>query len=171
MKPAYILEEVHINMEDKEAGGLILPISEGDVILYKTFSFELLPAKMDFVKEITREKVTNAPQKTPERLLRIKKLTNTNATVALLKQESFIEGDTLVTKEREELITVGFGEQFHAYAKQQFRDMPGAIVYDFIIKNLSNPEGERKESFCTDCGGKHEKNDKFCPNCGAPVAK
>ena len=172
MKPTYILKEVHISSENREKDGLEFVIREGDIILDKGFQFEVLPAKMDFTKPITRKKVSNSPAKQSERLLRIKELGEDSAVVAILDQETSYEGaDTLVTTETESLVTVKYGEKFSVYAKQQVFDSPFSINYEFIIEDGSKQQDQKAHNYCTECGNKLIKGDKFCRECGTPVLR
>ena len=107
MKPTYILKKVDFCSENKEKDGIEFVIEVGDVILDKSYQFEVLPAARDFTKPITRRKVSKTPSKQSERLLRIKELGEDSAVVAILYQETYFEGaDTLVTTETEQLVTV-----------------------------------------------------------------
>ncbi len=170
MKPTYIMKEVCIRPENKEKDGLEFVVREGDIILDKGFRFEVLPAKWDFTKPITRKKIPNTPLKHSERLLRIKELGEDSAVVAILNQETNYEGaDTLVTIENERLVTVKYGEKFSVLAKEQVDDSPSAITYEFIIVDKSEPQEQKVQNFCTECGKKLIKGDKFCRECGTPV--
>ena len=170
MKPTYILKEVHISSENKKKDGLEFVVREGDIILDKGFRFEVLPAKWDFTKPITRKKIPNTPLKHSERLLRIKELGEDSAVVAILNQETNYEGaDTLVTIENERLVTVKYGEKFSVLAKEQVDDSPSVITYEFIIVDKSEPQEQKVQNFCTECGKKLIKGDKFCRECGTPV--
>ena len=170
MKPTYILKEVHISSENKKKDGLEFVVREGDIILDKGFRFEVLPAKWDFTKPVTRKKIPNTPLKHSERLLRIKELGEDSAVVAILNQETNYEGaDTLVTIENERLVTVKYGEKFSVLAKEQVDDSPSAITYEFIIVDKSEPQEQKVQNFCTECGKKLIKGDKFCRECGTPV--
>lgn len=170
MKPTYILREVHICSENMKKHGLEFVIAEGDVILDKGLQFEVLPAGFDFTKPITRKKVSNAPFKQSDRLLRIKELGEDRAVVAILHQEVNYEGtDTLVTVEKEQLRTVKYGEKFSVYAKEQVYDSPSAITYEFIIADESKQQEQKVQNFCAECGKKLIKGDKFCRECGAPI--
>ena len=84
MKPLYIMKKVDLCSESKEKNGLEFAIKEGDIILDKGFRFEVLPARFDFTKPITRKKLSNAPSKESERLLRIKKLGEDSVVIAIL---------------------------------------------------------------------------------------
>ena len=138
MKSKYILKQVDLCSKDNEKDALELAIREGDIILDKFYQFEVLPAAMDFTKPITRKKVSNTPFKQSERLLRIKELGEDSVVVAILHQETYFEGgDTLVTTETEELVTVKYGEEFSVYAKNQVDDSPFAAIYKFIIADKS----------------------------------
>ena len=153
MKPTYIMKEVCIRPENKEKDGLEFVVREGDIILDKGFRFEVLPAKWDFTKPITRKKIPNTPLKHSERLLRIKELGEDSAVVAILNQETNYEGaDTLVTIENERLVTVKYGEKFSVLAKEQVDDSPSAITYEFIIVDKSEPQEQKVQNFCTECG-------------------
>ena len=170
MKPTYIMKEVCIRPENKEKDGLEFVVREGDIILDKGFRFEVLPAKWDFTKPITRKKISNTPFKQSERLLRIKELGEDSAVVAILNQETNYEGaDTLVTIENERLVTVKYGEKFSVLAKEQVDDSPSVITYEFIIVDKSEPQEQKVQNFCTECGKKLIKGDKFCRECGTPV--
>ena len=170
MKPTYIIKEVCIRPENKETDGLEFVVREGDIILDKGFRFEVLPAKWDFTKPITRKKIPNTPLKHSERLLRIKELGEDSAVVAILNQETNYEGaDTLVTIENERLVTVKYGEKFSVLAKEQVDDSPSVITYEFIIVDKSEPQEQKVQNFCTECGKKLIKGDKFCRECGTPV--
>ncbi len=170
MKPTYIMKEVCIRPENKEKDGLEFVVREGDIILDKGFRFEVLPAKWDFTKPITRKKIPNTPLKHSERLLRIKELGEDSAVVAILNQETNYEGaDTLVTIENERLVTVKYGEKFSVLAKEQVDDSPSVITYEFIIVDKSEPQEQKVQNFCTECGKKLIKGDKFCRECGTPV--
>lgn len=172
MKPKFIMKEVHISSKTAEVGCLEFAVNEGDVILDKNFSFKVLPAAMDFTKPISRNKVSKSPVRESERLLRIKNLGEDSALIAILHQESYIEGsDTIIIKENEQLVAVNYGEKFYVYAKQQMRDMPGAITYSFIITNTSKPQEQKVQDFCTECGTKLMNGDNFCRECGTPVGK
>lgn len=169
MKPTYILKEVRISSDDRKKDGLELTVAEGDIILDKGFRFEVLPARFDFTKPITRRKASNSPQKRSERLLRIKELGEASAVVALLTQETHYENsDTLATKETENLRTIRYGESFCVLAKEQGFDMP-ATTYEFVIADASKPPEQKAQKFCTECGAKLTAGDKFCRECGAPV--
>ena len=170
MKPTYILKEIQIQSEDRKKDGLEFVVSEGDVILDKGFRFEVLPAKRDFTKPITRKKITNSPQEKSERLFRIKELGEESAAVAILDQETYFEdNDTLVRKETESLITLKYGQKFTVYSKEQVYDSPFSINYSFIIENESKQQEQKVQKFCTECGVKLIKGDKFCRECGTPV--
>lgn len=174
MKPEYILKEVCLGAESREKDGLQFVIREGDIILDKGSRFEVLPAKFDFTKPITGTKVSNAPEKPSERLLRIKELGEDRAVVAILKQEVNFEGtDTLVTVEKEHLKTVKYGEKFCIYAKEQFQvfDSPCAIIHEFIIAEESKQQEQKAPKFCSECGNKLIMGDKFCRECGTPVLR
>ena len=172
MKPTYIMKEVHISSENKKKDGLEFVVREGDIILDKGFRFEVLPAKWDFTKPITRKKISNTPFKQSERLLRIKELGEDSVVVAILHQETYSEGgDTLVTTETEEPVTVKYGEEFSVYAKQHVYDADFSIIYTFIIVDESKPQEQKVQNFCTECGEKLIKGDKFCRECGTPVLK
>lgn len=169
MKPTHTIKEVRLGSISKMPGCPELAVKEGDIILDKSFGFEVLPAAMDFTKPITRKKMSNAPEKKSERLLRIKKLGEDFAVVAVLHQETYIEGaDTLVTTEDERPVTVEYGESFSVYAKQQIYDAPQAVVYEFVIQDKSKP---KEQKFCTECGVKLMSKDKFCRECGTPVVR
>ena len=172
MKPTYIMKEVCIRPENKEKDGLEFVVREGDIILENFGRFKVLPAARDFTKPITRKKVSNAPAKPSERLLRIKELGEDSAVVAILDQETYYEDkDTLVTKESEQLVTVKYGEKFSVLAKEQVDDSPSAITYEFIIVDKSEPQEQKVQNFCTECGNKLIKGDKFCRECGTPVSR
>ena len=186
MKPTCILKEVHISSENKKKDGLEFVVREGDIILDKGFRFEVLPAKWDFTKPITRKKISNTPFKQSERLLRIKELGEDSAVVAILGQETNYEGeDTLVIKETEGLKTVKYGEKFCVWAKDdltlmvyrankvngEIYDSPSAITYEFIIADESKQQEQKVQKFCTECGAKLTMGDKFCRECGTPVLK
>lgn len=167
MEPTYILKELRMNLKKNE-----VVIREGDIILDKFYGLEVLPARFDFVKPITRKKASNDPEKTSERLLRIKELGEDRAMVAILHQEVHYEGtDTLVTVEEEQLRTVKYGEEFSVYAKEQVYDSPGAVTFDFIIVDKSKQQEQKAPNFCTECGEKLIKGDRFCRECGTPVFK
>ena len=170
MKSKYILKEVQICSENNKKDGLELAIREGDIILDKGFRFEVRPAKWDFTKPITRKKIPNTPLKHSERLLRIKELGEDSAVVAILHQETYYEGeDTLVTTEKEELVTVKYGEKFSVYAKEQAYDAAFSITYTLILVDESKPQEQKAQNFCTECGEKWIQGDKFCRECGTPV--
>ncbi len=169
MKSKYVLKEVSIRSENSKKDGLELYIAEGDIILDKGFGFEVLPAKWDFTKPITRKMISGTPARQSERLLRIKELGEDSAVVAILGQETDFDGkDTLVIKETEGLKTVKYGEEFTVYAKMQACDSPFSVNYRFIISDESKP---KVQNFCTECGAKVIKGDKFCRECGAPVCR
>ena len=92
MKSKYILKEVDLCSENKEKDGLEFAIREGDIILDKSYQFEVLPAALDFTKPTTRKKVSNTPFQQSERLLRIKELGEDSVVVAILSQETYFEG-------------------------------------------------------------------------------
>ena len=170
MEPTYIIREVQIRSENRKKDGLAFVIKEGDIILDKGFRFEVLPAKWDFTKPITRKKVSNTPFQQSERLLRIKELGEDSVVVAILSQETYFEGaDTLVTTETEHLVTVKYGEEFSVYAKEQVHDSDFSIIYTFIIVDESKTQEHKVQKFCTECGKKLIKGDKFCRECGTPV--
>ena len=170
MKPTYVLKEIHIRSKNRKKDGLEFVIREGDVILDKTYQFEVLPAAMDFTKPITRKKISNTPFKQSERLFRIKELGEDSAVVAILHQETYYEGeDTLVTTETEELVTVKYGEKFSVYAKEQAYDAAFSITYTLILVDESKPQEQKAQNFCTECGEKWIQGDKFCRECGTPV--
>ena len=172
MKPTYIIKEVNISSENKKKDGLEFVVGEGDIILDKGFRFEVLPARFDFTKPITRKKLSNSPQKQSERLLRIKELGEASAVVAILDQETDFEGeDTLVIKETEGLRTVKYGEKFCVLAKAQVYDSPFAATYEFIIADEAKWQEQKVQKFCTECGAKLITGDKFCRECGTPVLK
>ena len=172
MKSKYILKQVDLCSKGNEKDALELAIREGDIILDKFYQFEVLPAAMDFTKPITRKKVSNTPFKQSERLLRIKELGEDSVVVAILHQETYSEGgDTLVTTETEETVTVKYGEEFSVYAKQHVYDADFSIIYTFIIVDESKPQERKVQNFCTECGEKLIKGDKFCRECGTPVLK
>lgn len=167
MKSKYVLKWVTSSSENGEQA---LAVREGDVILEKFYGCEVLPAALDFTKPITRKKITNAPFKESERLLRIKELGEDAAVVAILYQTTSYEGaDTLVTTETEELITVKYGEEFSVYAKEQVYDSYSAVMLTFIIEDTSKPQEQKTPNFCTECGNKLIPGDKFCRECGTPV--
>ena len=170
MKPTYIIKKADNRSENNEKDGLESVIGEGDIILENFGRFKVLPAARDFTKPITRKKVSNAPAKPSERLLRIKELGEDSAVVAILGQETNYEGeDTLVIKETEGLKTVKYGEKFSVYAKQQVYDAPSSITYEFIIEDETKQQEQNVQKFCTECGEKLIKGDKFCRECGTPV--
>ena len=172
MKSKYILKQVDLCSENKEKDALEFAIREGDIILDKSYQFEVLPAALDFTKPTTRKKVSNTPFQQSERLLRIKELGEDSVVVAILHQETYSEGgDTLVTTETEELVTVKYGEEFSVYAKQQVYDADFSIIYTFIIVDESKPQEQKVQNFCTECGEKLIKGDKFCRECGTSVLK
>lgn len=172
MKPTYIIKRVNFPSENKEKNNLEFVIKEGDIILDKGYRFDVLPASMDSVKQVTRKKVPNTPLKPSERLLRIKELGEASAVVAILHQETNYEGtDTLVTTETEKFVTVKYGEKFTVYAKEQVYDSPSATIYDFIIADKSKQQEQKVQNFCTECGNKLIKGDKFCRECGTPALR
>ena len=172
MKPTYIIKKADNRSENNEKDGLEFVIGEGDIILENFGRFKVLPAARDFTKPITRKKVSNAPAKPSERLLRIKELGEDSAVVAILNQETYYEDkDTLVTKETEQLVTVKYGEEFSLYAKEQVYDSPFTIIHRFIIADKSKPQEQKVQNFCTECGNKLIKGDKFCRECGTPVSR
>ena len=170
MKSKYILKQVDLCSKDNEKDTLELAIREGDIILDKSDRLEVLHAAMDFTKPITRKKVSNTPFKQSERLLRIKEPGKDSIVVAILHQETNYEDeDTLVTTETEQLVTVKYGEKFSVYAKEQVYDAFNPITYEFIIVDGSEPQKQKVQNFCTECGAKLIKGDKFCRECGTPV--
>ena len=172
MKPTFIMKEVHICSENREKDGLAFVIREGDVILDKGFRFTVLPAAMDFTKPITRKKASHTPFKPSERLLRIKEPGEDSVVVAILRQETYCEDeDTLVTTETEHPVTVKYGEEFSVYAKGQAYGSAGSTTYTFIITNESEPQAQKVQNFCTECGEKWIKGDKFCRVCGTPMSR
>lgn len=169
MKSKYIMKEVYASSFLAKQDCFEFAVEKGDVILDKSFRLEVLPAAMDFTKPVTRKKLTNAPHKNSERLLRIKELGADYAVVAILRQESSCEGaDTLVITETEQPVTVKLGERFSVYAKEQVYDSPRAMVYEFIITDTSKPS---EQGFCTECGARLISTDKFCRECGTPVKR
>lgn len=172
MKGAYVLKESGIRSENRVKDRLEFAVNEGDIVLDKGFRFEVLPASRDFTKPITRKKLSEEPKKqNDERLLRIKKLGEASAVVAILSQESYCEGsDTIVIKEIESERTVGYAEEFLVYAKQQIMDLPGAITYRFVITDTSKPQA-KEPRFCSECGVRLTKGDRFCRECGTPAAR
>ena len=172
MKPTFIMKEVHICSENREKDGLAFVIREGDVILDKGFRFTVLPAAMDFTKPITRKKASHTPFKPSERLLRIKEPGEDSVVVATLRQETYCEdADTLVTTETEHPVTVKYGEEFSVYAKGQAYGSAGSTTYTFIITNESEPQAQKVQNFCTECGEKWIKGDKFCRVCRTPMSR
>ena len=170
MKSKYILKKVDLCSENKQKASLEFAIREGDIILDKSDRLEVLHAAMDFTKPITRKKVSNTPFKQSERLLRIKELGEDSVVVAILHQETYFEGgDTLVTTETEELVTVKYGEELSVYAKQHVYDADFSIIYTFIIVDESKPQEQKVQNLCTECGEKLIKGGKFCHECGTPV--
>ena len=172
MKAKYVLKRVDLSPENDEKDGLELPVGEGDIILDKFSQIKVLPAARDLTKPITRKKVSAGPAKQSERLLRIKELGEDSVVVAILHQETYSEGgETLVTTETEELVTVKYGEELSVYAKQHVYDADFSIIYTFIIVDESKPQEQKVQNFCTECGEKLIKGDKFCRECGTPVLK
>ena len=172
MKSKYILKKVDLCSENKQKASLEFAIREGDIILDKSDRLEVLHAAMDFTKPITRKKVSNTPFKQSERLLRIKELGEDSVVVAILHQETYFEGgDTLVTTETEHPVTVKYGEEFSVYAKGQAYGSAGSTTYTFIITNESEPQAQKVQNFCTECGEKWIKGDKFCRVCGTPMSR
>lgn len=174
MKPEYILKEVCLGAESREKDGLQFVIGEGDIILDKGFRFEVLPARMDFTKPVTRKGSSNSPVVPSERLLRIKELGEDSAVVAKLQQETYFEDDnTSVTKETEQLVTVKYGEEFTVYAKAQYQvyDSSCANIYSFIIADEAKLREQKAPKFCSECGNKLIMGDKFCRECGTPVLR
>lgn len=171
MESTYFIEELRTDCKNENKEGVRFNINEGDVILDKGFRLELLPKSMDFTKPISRKKVSRAPMKISERLLRIKTLEENFAVVAVLHQESYIEdGDIMVEKEEESLKTVNYGEKFYVYAKQQAMDSFGGITFCFAITNTAQ-SSKKQQKFCAECGARLTAGDKFCRECGAPLKK
>lgn len=114
--------------------------------------------------------MTNSPAQTSERLLRVKELNGDSAVIAIVQQNSYFEGDSIiVTEETEGIRTVAYGEIFNVYAKQQVMDgLSGGIVYHFVIDDVNDSES-KVQKYCTECGNKLTKGDKFCRRCGTPV--
>lgn len=98
----------------------------------------------------------------------MQELNEDSAVIAILYQNSYYEGNMIVTEETESIITVGYGETFSVYAKQQAMDLPGGILYIFVIED-ANASESKVQKYCTECGNELTKGDKFCRNCGTPV--
>ena len=143
-------------------------VHEGDVILDKGFRFTVLPGRFDFTKPVSKKPFTNQPAKTSERLLRVKELNEDSAVIAVLEQNTYCEGKMLVTEETEAIKTVAYGKTFSVYAKEQIMDLPGGIMYSFVIEDI-NASKSKVQKYCTECGNKLTKGDKFCRQCGTPV--
>ncbi|MGN1410818.1 MAG: zinc ribbon domain-containing protein [Eubacteriales bacterium] len=168
MNSNYVMKFVRIGSDNEQICEQEFAVHEGDVILDKGFSFTVLPARFDFTKPVSKKPFTNQPEKTSERLLRVKELNEDCAVIAILQQETSIEGKMIVTEEKESLITVKYGKTFSVYAKNQVMDLPGGIMYTFVIEDTGASES-KTQKYCTECGNKLTQGDKFCRECGTAV--
>lgn len=168
MSSNYEMKLVRIGSDNEKTYGPGFTVHEGDIILDKGYSFTVLPGKLDFSKPVSKKPLTNKPAKTSERLLKVQELNEDSAVIAILYQNSYYEGNMIVTEETESIITVGYGETFSVYAKQQAMDLPGGILYIFVIED-ANASESKVQKYCTECGNELTKGDKFCRNCGTPV--
>lgn len=168
MSSDYEMKLVTIGSDNEKTYGPGFTVSEGDIILDKGYRFTVLPGRFDFSKPVRKKPFTNQPEETSERLLRVKELNEDSAVIAILQQNTYIEGKMIVTEETESLITVKYGKTFSVYAKNQIMDLPGGIMYTFVIENTNTSES-KTQKFCTECGNKLTKGDKFCRQCGTPV--
>ncbi|MGM9606251.1 MAG: zinc ribbon domain-containing protein [Oscillospiraceae bacterium] len=168
MSSNYVMKLVEIGSDNEKTYGPEFAVHEGDIILDKGFSFTVLPGRFDFSKPVSKKLFTNQPEETSERLLRVKELNEDSAVIAILEQNTYIEGNMLVTEETEWIITVAYGKTFSVYAKQQIMDLKGGIMYTFVIEDTSASKA-KAQKYCTECGNKLTKSDKFCRQCGTPV--
>lgn len=169
MNSNYVMKMVSIGSDNEKTYEPGFAVHEGDVILDKGFRFTVLPGRLDLSKPVRKKPVTNSPAQTSERLLRVKELNGDSAVIAILQQNSYFEGDSIiVTEETEGNRTVAYGEIFNVYAKQQVMDLPGGIVYHFVIEDVNSSES-KVQKYCTECGNELTKGDKFCRRCGTPV--
>lgn len=168
MSSNYFMKLVKLGSDNKKTYGPEFTVNEGDIILDKGFSFTVLPGKLDFSKPVSKKRLTNQPEKTSERLLRVKELNEDSAVIAILQQNTYIKGKMIVTEEKESIKTVDYGETFSVYAKQQIMDLPGGIMYTFIIEDTGASKS-KAQKYCTECGNELTKGDKFCRECGTPV--
>ena len=169
MNSNYVMKMVSIGSDNEKTYEPGFAVHEGDVILDKGFRFTVLPGKFDLSKPVRKKPVTNSPAQTSERLLRVKELNGDSAVIAILHQNSYFEGNSMiVTEETEEIRTVAYGEIFCVYAKEQAMGMPGGITYRFVIEDVNALES-KAQKYCTECGNKLTKGDKFCRQCGTPV--
>lgn len=168
MSSDYEMKLVTIGSDNEKTYGPGFTVREGDIILDKGYRFTVLPGKLDFSKSVRKKPFTNQPAERSERLLRVKELNEDSAVIAILQQETSIEGSIIVTEETESIRTVKYGETFSVYAKEQIMDLPGGIMYTFVIEN-TNASESKTHKYCTECGNKLTKGDKFCRQCGTPV--
>ncbi|MDD6799482.1 MAG: zinc ribbon domain-containing protein [Firmicutes bacterium] len=168
MSSNYVMKLVEIGSGNEKKYGPELAVHEGDIILDKGFSFTVLPGRFDFSKPVSKKPFTNQPEELSERLLRVKELNKDSAVIAVLQQNSYIEGNMIVKEETESIKTIAYGKTFSVYAKQQIMDLPGGIMYSFVIEDI-NASQSNEQKYCTECGNKLTKGDKFCRMCGTPV--
>ena len=168
MSSNYVIKFVRIASDNQQTYEQEFAVHEGDVILDKGYNFTVLPARFDFSKPVRKKPFTNQPEETSERLLRVKELNEDSAVIAILQQNTYIEGRMIVTEETESIRTVKYGKTFSVYAKEQIMDLPGGVMYTFVIEDAGASES-KTQKYCTECGNKLTKGDKFCRNCGTPV--
>lgn len=168
MSSNYVMKFVRIGSDNEQTYEQEFAVHEGDVILDKGFSFTVLPRKFDFSKPVRKKPFSNQPEKTSERLLRVKELNEYSAVIAILQQNTYIDGNMIVTEESESIRTVRYGKTFSVYAKEQIMDMPGGVMYTFVIEDTGESES-KTQKYCTECGNKLTKGDKFCRECGTAV--
>lgn len=173
MESRYFLKVVRICGRDAEDENLAYDVEEGDVILDKWSSFQVLPAAMDAAVPITRFS---------ERLLRIKELREEVAVVAVLRQDFDPATNMREVTEKEELKEVKYGQTIYVYAKDKYQPRDGGpfstISYTFAILDKANPGQQifdepmpwqqMAQNFCHHCMAMWVKGDKFCRNCGKP---
>lgn len=169
MSSKYVMKMVGNGFDNENTYPPGFAVHEGDIVLDKGFRFTVLPGQYDRTKPVSKKPVTNRPAEPSDRLLRVKELNGDSAVIAILHQNSYFEGNSMiVTEETEEIRTVTYGKIFSVYAKEQAMGMPGGITYRFVIEDVNALES-KAQKYCTECGNKLTKGDKFCRQCGTPV--
>ena len=169
MSSSYVMKLVSMGSDGAYTCESESAVHEGDVILDKGYhSFTVLPGRFDFQKPVSKKPFTNQPEEPSERLLRVKALNRDSAVIAILQQNTYMDGSMLITEETESVRTVACGKTFSVYAKQQVMDLPGGVMRTFVIENTGAPKA-KPQKYCTECGNELTKGDKFCRNCGTPV--
>ena len=104
MSSNYEMKLVRIGSDNEKTYRPGFTVHEGDIILDKGYSFTVLPGKLDFSKPVSKKPLTNKPAKTSERLLKVQELNEDSAVIAILYQNSYYEGNMIVTEETESII-------------------------------------------------------------------